>query len=113
MRNPSTGRSMALDRLCAALLAGAATATLATGIRAQQTPAASTPKTVAPKPPQATQSHEESDGERVFAANCSRCHTAPDGFSQHISGTVVRHMRMRASLSAEDEKALLRFFNPQ
>ncbi len=52
------------------------------------------------------------DGQQVFEQNCSRCHTAPQGFSPRISGTVVRHMRVRAGLSAEDEKALLRFFNP-
>jgi|ERR1700722_17343026 cytochrome c5 len=52
------------------------------------------------------------DGQLVFEQNCSRCHNAPQGFSPRISGTVVRHMRVRAGLSAEDEKALLRFFNP-
>jgi cytochrome c5 len=52
------------------------------------------------------------DGQQVFEQNCSRCHNAPQGFSPRISGTVVRHMRVRAGLSAEDEKALLRFFNP-
>ncbi len=52
------------------------------------------------------------EGQRVFEKNCSRCHAAPDGFSTRISGTVVRHMRVRASLSERDEKALLKFFNP-
>jgi cytochrome c5 len=53
-----------------------------------------------------------SDGQRIFDQNCSRCHNAPEGFSPSISGTIVRHMRVRASLSKEDEKALLRFLNP-
>jgi cytochrome c len=52
------------------------------------------------------------DGERVFAQNCSRCHAAPEGFSSRISGTIVRHMRVRASLSEKDERALLRYLNP-
>ena len=52
------------------------------------------------------------EGQRVFDENCSRCHTAPDGFSPRISGTVVRHMRVRASLSQHDEQELLRFLNP-
>jgi cytochrome c5 len=52
------------------------------------------------------------EGERVFQQNCSRCHTAPDGFSSRISGTVARHMRVRASLSQHDEQELLRFLNP-
>jgi cytochrome c5 len=66
---------------------------------------------------QAAQSHDSSgskqrDGNEVFAANCSRCHNAPESFSPHVSGTIVRHMRVRASLSKEDEQALLRFLNP-
>ena len=62
---------------------------------------------------QATQGavHED-EGQRIFDQNCSRCHTAPDGFSSRISGTVVRHMRVRASLSQHDEQELLRFLNP-
>lgn len=52
------------------------------------------------------------EGQRIFDQNCSRCHTAPDGFSPRISGTVVRHMRVRASLSQHDEQELLRFLNP-
>lgn len=51
-------------------------------------------------------------GERVFQQNCSRCHNAPQGFPPHISGTILRHMRVRALLSEADEKALLRFMNP-
>jgi cytochrome c5 len=52
------------------------------------------------------------EGERIFAQNCSRCHAAPEGFSPRISGTVVRHMRVRAQLSQHDAEELLRFFNP-
>ena len=60
----------------------------------------------------AKSSVHEDQGQRVFDQNCSRCHTAPDGFSSRISGTVVRHMRVRASLSKQDEQELLRFLNP-
>jgi mono/diheme cytochrome c family protein len=52
------------------------------------------------------------EGQRVFDQNCARCHAAPDGFSSRISGTVVRHMRVRAGLSKRDEQELLRFLNP-
>jgi cytochrome c5 len=58
------------------------------------------------------QSSQASDGERVFQQNCSRCHNAPQGFPPQISGTIARHMRVRASLSKKDEQALLRFLNP-
>ena len=73
------------------------------------------PATVSTNQKPKTSSHnsrKESDGERIFAQNCSRCHTAPDGFSSHISGTVVLHMRVRASLSQHDAQELMRFFNP-
>jgi cytochrome c5 len=58
------------------------------------------------------QSSQSSDGERVFQQNCSRCHDAPQSFPPQISGTIARHMRVRASLSKKDEQALLRFLNP-
>ena len=53
-----------------------------------------------------------SEGQRIFEQNCSRCHNAPEGFSPRISGTIVRHMRVRASLSKHDEEELLHFLNP-
>jgi cytochrome c5 len=53
-----------------------------------------------------------SDGQRVFEQNCARCHSAPEGFSPSISGTIARHMRVRANLSQDDERALLKFLNP-
>lgn len=51
-------------------------------------------------------------GQEVFDQNCSRCHHAPEGFPPGVSGTIARHMRVRASLSDEDYKALLKFLNP-
>jgi cytochrome c5 len=61
--------------------------------------------------PDKSASHPE-EGERVFQQQCSRCHAAPESFSPRISGTVVRHMRVRASLSQSEEEKLLRFLNP-
>ncbi len=61
---------------------------------------------------QTQQTNPQNEGQRVFEQNCSRCHTAPESFSPRISGTIVRHMRVRASLSQHDEEELLRFFNP-
>lgn len=59
-----------------------------------------------------TQPTHPDGGDRVFQQQCSRCHAAPEGFSPRISGTVLRHMRVRASLSQSDEQKLLRFLNP-
>lgn len=51
-------------------------------------------------------------GQEVFNQNCSRCHNAPEGFSPRISGTIAKHMRVRANLSDADYKVLQRFLNP-
>ena len=77
----------------------------------QATPQA-TAKNDAKQTAGAKNSIHRDEGQRIFDQNCSRCHTAPNGFSPRISGTVVRHMRVRASLSQHDEKELLRFLNP-
>jgi hypothetical protein len=65
--------------------------------------------------PQLTKTHTEvgNIGERKFQENCSRCHNAPEAFPPRISGTIVRHMRVRASLSEEDAREILRYLNPQ
>ena len=55
--------------------------------------------------------NQNMDGQQVFEQNRSRCHNTPQGFSPSISVAVARHMRVRAGLSAQDEKALLRFLN--
>jgi cytochrome c5 len=62
--------------------------------------------------PQKVQGSGADRGEQVFKENCARCHNSPEGFSPNISGTVARHMRVRANLSDADYKALLKYFNP-
>lgn len=51
-------------------------------------------------------------GDVVFQQNCGRCHNSPQGFSSRISGTVSKHMRVRANLSDADYRELMRFLNP-
>jgi cytochrome c5 len=86
------------------VLAATAVAIGQTNSSPQQSQAQATPKAVHAVNP--------SRGQQVFEQNCSRCHNAPEGFSPRISGTIPMHMRVRASLSEADYKALLRFFNP-
>lgn len=54
----------------------------------------------------------QTEGERLFAMNCSRCHMPPMSISPRTTGTVLMHMRTRARLSREDEQALLKFMAP-
>lgn len=63
-------------------------------------------------PAQATHAGVPDRGQVVFNTNCSRCHNAPEGFSPRISGTVAKHMRVRANLSEKDYDALMHFLNP-
>jgi cytochrome c5 len=88
-----------------------ASAALAQGT-AQSNPSTTAPKSNPPAAAHGSQQHQEEEGTRVFQQNCSRCHNTPESFSPRISGTVVRHMRVRASLSKHDEEVLLRFLNP-
>jgi hypothetical protein len=77
--------------------------------------AATTAKPPAPsagQPVSATSMKHQDAGQRKFEANCSRCHTAPDQLSPSLTGTVVRHMRVRANLSAQDERDILKFLAP-
>lgn len=53
-----------------------------------------------------------SEGERRFQANCGRCHQAPENISPREAVAVVRQMRVRAMLSAEDQRLILKFLAP-
>lgn len=96
-----------LGRLTQGLLLLAATAAVG------QTKSSPPPQQLQSKTPlKAVHTINPDRGQEVFNQNCSRCHNAPEGFSQSVSGTIAMHMRMRASLSEADYKALLRFLNP-
>jgi cytochrome c5 len=51
-------------------------------------------------------------GEKVFEANCARCHIPPMTLNPRITGTIVMHMRVRARLSRKDQKLLLQYLAP-
>lgn len=51
-------------------------------------------------------------GEQKFRENCGRCHIAPDSLSRREVKAVVQHMRVRAMLSAEDERLILKYLAP-
>ena len=47
------------------------------------------------------------NGEQRFRANCGRCHAAPQKFPPRVMATVVRHMRVRATITDEDMRLIL------
>ena len=131
---PSGGQVCFVLRLAATgdLVAGAATRSWPSSgarLRVKAAPCrnsrvGATPAAPAPAPQNAAQNTpaqkkatqpaqgSEDPGEQVFEQNCSRCHAAPEGFSTRISGTIVRHMRVRASLSEKQERELMKYLNP-
>jgi mono/diheme cytochrome c family protein len=46
-------------------------------------------------------------GEQRFRANCGRCHAAPQKFPPRVMATIVRHMRVRATITDEDMRLVL------
>jgi mono/diheme cytochrome c family protein len=46
-------------------------------------------------------------GEQRFRANCGRCHAAPQKFPPRAMATVLRHMRVRATITDEDMRLVL------
>lgn len=49
------------------------------------------------------------EGEKRFRSNCGRCHAAPPKFSPRVMATIVRHMRVRATITDQDMHLILRY----
>jgi mono/diheme cytochrome c family protein len=49
------------------------------------------------------------EGEKRFRANCGRCHQSPHKFPPRMMATVLRHMRVRATITDEDMRAILAY----
>lgn len=61
---------------------------------------------------QANAPNDSARGEKLFRTNCGRCHNAPESISPREARAVVRHMRVRATLTDEDERLILKFLAP-
>jgi cytochrome c5 len=51
-------------------------------------------------------------GEKRFRANCGRCHAAPLKFPPRMMGTILRHMRVRATIT-DEYRRLIQFYMTQ
>ena len=49
------------------------------------------------------------EGEKRFHANCGRCHQSPHKFPPRMVMTIERHMRVRATLTDEDMRLIVRY----
>lgn len=72
------------------------------------TTAPATPATVASDAP-AQDENLHLEGEKRFRSNCGRCHAAPPKFSPRVMATIVRHMRVRATITDQDMHLILRY----
>lgn len=52
---------------------------------------------------------ERAEGEQRFRENCGRCHQPPHKFSPRVMAAAIRHMRVRAMLTDEDMRLILRY----
>lgn len=49
------------------------------------------------------------EGEKRFRANCSRCHMAPQKLPPRAAATIIRHMRVRATITDDDMRYILAY----
>jgi len=52
---------------------------------------------------------ERIEGEKRYHANCGRCHMAPQKFPPRAMATIVRHMRVRATITDDDMRLILKY----
>ncbi len=55
---------------------------------------------------------QSAQGEKLFRTNCGRCHNPPESLSPREVRAVVRHMRVRAVLTDEQERLIVKFLAP-
>jgi cytochrome c5 len=71
--------------------------------------AAHTPAVAKVAPDAAEERAQRLEGEKGFRANCGRCHQAPHKFPPRVMATAIRHMRVRATITDEDMRLILRY----
>jgi cytochrome c5 len=49
------------------------------------------------------------EGEQRFHTNCGRCHITPHKFPPRMMAAIIRHMRVRAMLTDEDMRLILKY----
>jgi hypothetical protein len=57
----------------------------------------------------ATHVSDQLEGERRYRTNCGRCHQPPHKYPPRMMATMVRHMRVRATITDEDMRYILAY----
>lgn len=79
---------------------------------AQSAAGSDTQKKAAGTKAEGTSKDEAAEGEKRFQTNCGRCHVAPEDLNPRVVKAVVRQMRVRAMLTAEDERLIVKYLAP-
>lgn len=70
------------------------------------------PQTAPSPSTQANAPNQSAQGEKLFRTNCGRCHNPPENLSPREVRAAVRHMRVRAVLTDEQERLIVKFLAP-
>ena len=92
------------------IVAGFFALSFCTLVAAQEKQGKSQP--ASPKNSQTAAASESAQGEKLFRTNCGRCHNPPESLSPREVRAVVRHMRVRAVLTDEQERLIVKFLAP-
>jgi cytochrome c5 len=79
---------------------------------AAQNPAPKQQLAKAKLPPVQATTNASAEGEKRFETHCGRCHVPPEDLSPREAKAVLRQMRVRANLSADDERLILKYLAP-
>ena len=71
--------------------------------------ASHSPSTASKVPDAAEERALRLEGEKRFRTNCGRCHQAPHKFPPRVMAAAIRHMRVRATITDEDMRLILRY----
>jgi hypothetical protein len=91
----------------------AGSSSAAAPVPAQETPIASALTHTSARseaPPDAAEARAlRLEGEKRFRINCGRCHQPPHKFPPRVMAAAIRHMRVRAMITDEDMRLILRY----
>ena len=92
-----------------AVLAASGLAAGWAGTGPRQSPTPSSPPAGKAAQPSLSDEDLRLEGEKRFRTNCGRCHQPPHKFPPRMMATIIRHMRVRATITDEDMKLILRY----
>jgi cytochrome c5 len=79
---------------------------------AAQNPPAQQKSGIAAKAATKKAPNESAEGGKRFETHCGRCHVPPEALSPREVKAVLRHMRVRANLTEEDQRLILKYLAP-